>query len=528
MSKGVLRTFIRAALALSLAFSACAVYALGSGTSSADFLKIGVGARPSAMGGAYAAVADDSNATYWNPAGIAYTDTWDLTFMHLVWYANTGYDFLSAVMPIDNISGVGLSANYFWVPEFNSTRDSLGVFLEPSAAASYDLALTLTYARIMGDIYTTDFTIGNIALGANITYVQRKLLDTLMPGMAMADLGMTVNLTDAIRGAIVLQDIDLGSGEDRSPFAARIGAAWDIAISKDIGLLLACDVSRPIDITNPDYSKLFVSMGFEVKLFGYGYLRGGYRSGEPDFGLTAGAGFGLPEIGSVDYAFAPHNELGSSHRISLSLKFGDKSARPVVGAPRPPQKINAVSGDKIVSIGWDPNPEANIIGYNIYYREKGAKEYEKLNTKPVMEESKFKAVLKNDVTYDFVVTAINNRNLESVHSEAVMATPKKYEPKKPAVITNVTARVEGASITVEWNDAGEEFVAGYNLYYKKEGDTRYRKINKGLLRESKATLAGLKAGVQYDFVVTAVSKDGLESDYSSGVKAKIAAAEEYF
>ncbi len=528
MNKGVLRTVIRAALAVSLALAACTVYALGGGTSSADFLKIGVGARPSAMAGAYAAVADDSNAAYWNPAGIAYTETWDITFMHLVWYANTGYDFLSAVMPIDTTSGIGLSVNYFWVPEFNSTQDSLGVFLEPSAAASYDLALTLTYARIVGNIYTNDFTIGNIALGANITYVQRKLLDTMMPGMVMADVGLTANLTDNIRGAIVLQDIGADSGDDQTPFAARIGAAWDIGLSKDIGLLLACDVSKPIDSTNPDYSKLFVSLGFEAKLFGYGYLRGGYRSGDSDSGLTAGAGFGLPDIGSVDYAFAPHNELGSSHRISLSFKFGAKSSRPVVGAPQPPQKINAVSGDKIVSIGWDPNPESNITGYNIYYREKGAKEYDKLNTKPIMEESRFKAVLKNDVTYDFVVTAINNRNLESVHSEAVMATPKKYEPKKPAVVTNVSAKVEGSSITVEWNDSREDFVAGYNLYYKKEGDARSRKLNKGLLRESKATLAGLKAGIQYIFTATAVSKDGLESDSSSEAKAKISAAEDYF
>ena len=43
----------------------------GVGTTGAQFLKIGTGARPVAMGYAFSAVADDLNALYWNPAGLA-------------------------------------------------------------------------------------------------------------------------------------------------------------------------------------------------------------------------------------------------------------------------------------------------------------------------------------------------------------------------------------------------------------------------------------------------------------------------
>ncbi len=42
------------------------IFALGGGTSNADFLKIGVGARPEAMGEAFIGVADDANAVFWN------------------------------------------------------------------------------------------------------------------------------------------------------------------------------------------------------------------------------------------------------------------------------------------------------------------------------------------------------------------------------------------------------------------------------------------------------------------------------
>src|SRR4051812_46483804 len=52
--------------------SASAQAATGrAGTASADFLKLGVGARYLAMGEAATAVADDANAIFWNPANIA-------------------------------------------------------------------------------------------------------------------------------------------------------------------------------------------------------------------------------------------------------------------------------------------------------------------------------------------------------------------------------------------------------------------------------------------------------------------------
>jgi hypothetical protein len=500
-------------------------YGLGAGTSNADFLKIGVGARPAAMGETYVGIADDSNGIYWNPAGITAVEKWNVTFMHLVWFENTGYDYFSLVFPLNNTLNFGVAANFFWVPPFDSTATNpFGVVLGETAM-SYDLAVSVSVAKILGNLYTSDFTIGNISVGGNLYVVSRKILDETLPMSFGLDLGIIGNVTENVKLGLTLQDIGTGTDDDPSPFNARLGVSGNFNFTKELGLLAALDVTKPFDMSNPDYSKWFLNVGGEISIYVL-KLRFGYKFGNEDETFTAGGGFKF-DFGSIDYAFVPHSELGSTHRISATLDIGPVVPRPKIGAPRPPEKISAVAGDKIVSIGWAPNPESNITGYNIYYKEKSGKEYIKLNKEPIMEETKFRAVLNNDVTYNFVVTAVNNRNLESVYSDVVSATPQKYVPKKPSVVTGVMSKVEGTSIVVMWNENKEDFVDGYNLYYKKTGDARYKRLNRGLLRETKATLAGLKAKTTYLFAVTAVSKDGIESDYSEPVSERIE-AEEYY
>jgi len=54
-----------------LTFSLCiSAEAKGPGTSAANFLKIGVGARATAMGDAFTGLANDGTCLYWNPAGL--------------------------------------------------------------------------------------------------------------------------------------------------------------------------------------------------------------------------------------------------------------------------------------------------------------------------------------------------------------------------------------------------------------------------------------------------------------------------
>ena len=64
----------------------CTVFLYGQtinryGTTTANFLEIGIGSGPSAMGEAYVAVANDISSIYWNPAGLSYLTEPSALFM---------------------------------------------------------------------------------------------------------------------------------------------------------------------------------------------------------------------------------------------------------------------------------------------------------------------------------------------------------------------------------------------------------------------------------------------------------------
>ena len=81
-------------------------------------------------------------------------------------------------------------------------------------------------------------------------------------------------------------------------------------------------------------------------------------------------------------------------------------------------------------------------------------------------------------------------------------------------MTGLSTKAEGGFVIVSWNASLDPTLTGYNLYYMKMPEKSFIKINKSLLKENKTALAGLQTGTEYYFEVTAVNKDGIESDAS--------------
>jgi fibronectin type 3 domain-containing protein len=81
--------------------------------------------------------------------------------------------------------------------------------------------------------------------------------------------------------------------------------------------------------------------------------------------------------------------------------------------------------------------------------------------------------------------------------------------------------VDGRAVTLSWQPVPEKDVIGYEVYYSKESGQGYRKLTKGApLTDAICRLKGLTSGSTYYFVVTALSKEGLESGDSDEVFAR--------
>jgi outer membrane protein OmpA-like peptidoglycan-associated protein len=288
----------------------------GAGTTSDNFLNIGVGARPAAMGNAYLALADDANAIQWNPAGLARLDYPEVTFMHLAYFADINYEYLGVGVPWHG-QGLGFGLTWLNVPPFNSTLDPNA---EQGSASSYSLALG--YAVNLSP---------RLQVGVTVRSLLENLASTSSIGGSL-DAGATFTPWGRnLALAVVAQNLGVDSGfagvSDPLPIDLRFGAAYSVFDSSNVRFLnLVLDLGKSLD------DKFLYNAGAEWWLFHTLALRAGYMMSEggQDFSnsdpnapanFTAGLGFRFNAL-QLDYAFVPYGELGVTNRLSASWKFG--------------------------------------------------------------------------------------------------------------------------------------------------------------------------------------------------------------
>src|SRR5690625_3012830 len=154
-------------LVLGLGVPPQAAHAQGSdpnqlGTSTANFLKIGVGARASSMGNAFVAMADDATSLYWNPAGIGMMDGPEVTMTVTNWLLDTRLYFFGGTLDLGNMGVLGhvlgLSINHFHSGDIDETTvyepDGTGRVFSAS-----NMAVGLTYARRLSNRFSAGFTV---------------------------------------------------------------------------------------------------------------------------------------------------------------------------------------------------------------------------------------------------------------------------------------------------------------------------------------------------------------------------------
>lgn len=312
------------------------------GSTAAPFLNIGIGPRAIAMGGGFAATANDVTALYWNPAGISRTEYNEAMFAHTNWFADITFNWAGAKVNLGDLGAIGLSVTYLDYGKMEVTtlreQDGTGEFF-----TAKDMSLALSYAYNLTDRFS---------IGGSVKYINQSIWNSSASAVAF-DLGtlfyseifnMRIAATISNFGTdmqlsgkdlLVLYDIDptiygnndqilanLRTDSYPLPLLFRVGVALDLLNTQINKITVGVDALHPNDNSES------LNIGAEYVFNNFLSLRAGYKNlflKNSEEGLTLGVGLKYdfyPGFGiNFDYAYQDFGILKNTQHFSISVRF---------------------------------------------------------------------------------------------------------------------------------------------------------------------------------------------------------------
>lgn len=299
-----------------------------AGTSRAEFLRIGVGARASGMGGAFTAVADDVSTISYNPAGLGHIKDTQFTLMHSEWIDDIGYEYMGFAHSFGSAGTLGAEIRYLHM------GDILGRALNGERTKNFsvsNLAATLSYGREL---------LKDVSFGVNVKILRENIEEESSTGVAF-DIGELYSIQIAdnrLQLGLTIQNLGPGmkfvNNKEPLPLNLKVGAAYK---------MLKNSLIMAVDVNIPKGGAPFLNFGSEYSFMNIASARIGYKTEkelETSARLSLGLGFNRKDYG-LDYTFVPFNDLGRTHRISLSVRFGGGQIKNKIAA----LKINKVDNE---------------------------------------------------------------------------------------------------------------------------------------------------------------------------------------
>lgn len=341
------------------------------GTTSAEFLLLGAGARGAALGGSFAAIATDVTSLYWNPGGLAMIDRPGFSASTYEYLADTRYSWAGIAFPMSQgARAIGFHAATFGfseapvytleAPDGDGTEYGVS---ESYVAASYGqnfsdrFSAGFTAKMIIDKLGRTSATAFAVDFGTNFhaqlgprpiraSFTVQNLGTTLKHDGAGLDVTVIRQPpSDQVNFPQEPQQARLRAKDFQLPTLFRVGVAFDFVNTA------AAKVTLTSEFTQPNSSRPSAGGGLEWGLLNIGNtgftatVRGGYTHQadndiSPDEaaagfqstitsqdnmdGVAFGGGlafkrgnFGL----SVDYASRSLGILGRTNYFSASLSW---------------------------------------------------------------------------------------------------------------------------------------------------------------------------------------------------------------
>lgn len=312
-----------------------------AGTSVANFLKIGIGAKAQAMGAAYVAQADEVTALYWNPAGITHIQGNQVGFTQIDWITDVKLNFLGGSFALGDVGNIGVAITYLSVGEMKVTNwehpEGTGETFDAN-----DLCVGLTWARQLTDRFS---------VGVQAKYIQEKISHCsagafafdigtryntgfmgVKLGMVLTNFGTKMTLKG--RDLSIRVDPYLTEGSNPEDVRANLETvAWPLPIAMRIGASVDIIDNSFMRLTGNfdffderDYAQMWATGGEAAFFNDMFFIRGGMSPRyEDDLRASFGAGFKYNITSSygimLDYAYSDLGDLENASRFSLAVSF---------------------------------------------------------------------------------------------------------------------------------------------------------------------------------------------------------------
>jgi hypothetical protein len=181
-----------------------------------------------------------------------------------------------------------------------------------------------------------------------------------------------------------------------------------------------------------------------------------------------------------------------------------------LGAPSPPRGLFAMPSIRSIFLKWDPNPEEDVTGYNLFRSPAdGGGSFEKIahlkSTEYTVND------LPENSDWFFRITAVDSEGKESEPSELLKAHTRR--PPDFGYVLKIRSKAEAKEIKFSWNDPQNEDVIEYQIYRSRTLDGEYGLVGTSNNRSFKD--GGLEDGTTYHYKIRKVYPKGLLSRFSN-------------
>jgi len=298
------------------------------GQTGLQFLKVDVGARAAAMGGAYSMVGQDATAMFHNPAGISeMKQNFDITTSQSQWIADITYSSIGIVKNLENFGAIGLTATSSDYGKIQGTvvADNEQGYRETGNVETGAYAIGINYGRQL---------IERFFIGGQVKYAAQHLGSSKYGGKShtnkvsglVFDFG-TIYYTGLKDHKIGMTIRNFSRQFEYEEYSFNLPLTFTIGTSIDV-MKFVPNHSNPLTISfdaiHPrDYYER-MQLGAEYIWGDILALRAGYKFNYTQQGLNLGVGLN-PEISGldlkVDYSFSQMGVFNPVHRFSIGITY---------------------------------------------------------------------------------------------------------------------------------------------------------------------------------------------------------------